>query len=45
MSDDRGVGEQEQRLGDQREERGHGQAHDLAVVGTGEAHPNRLNPQ
>ena len=31
VSDDRGVGEQEQRLGDEGEERGDGQAEDLPV--------------
>ena len=30
---DRGVGEQEERLGDEGQERGHGQAEDLAVDG------------
>ena len=35
MADDRGVGEQEQRLGDQGQEGRDGEAQDLAVVGRG----------
>ena len=35
VADHRGVGEQEQRLGDQRPERGHGEPQDVAVDGTG----------
>ncbi|GGO73882.1 hypothetical protein GCM10012276_20560 [Nocardioides deserti] len=44
MADDGGVGEQEQRLGDEGEERGQRQAEDLAVLGhvLGSAHPERV---
>jgi hypothetical protein len=35
MSDDRAVGEQEERLGEQGAERGQGESHDLAVVRAG----------
>ncbi len=45
VADDGGVGEQEERLGDEGEEGRDRQAHDLAVVGVGEGHPNRLDPQ
>ena len=41
VADDGGVGEQEHRLGDQGEERGDGQPHDLPVVRV-VAMPNRL---
>jgi hypothetical protein len=40
VTDDRGVGEEVQRLRDQREERGNGQACDLAVVGAAPGDPH-----
>ena len=44
VADDGGVGEQEQRLGDQREEGRDRQPHDLAVVRRASGHPDRLAP-
>ena len=38
VADDRGVGEQEQRLGRERQEGGDGESHDLAILGPGHRH-------
>ena len=44
VADDRGVREQEERLGHEGQESGHGEAQDLAVDGFHEIHPRNSGP-
>ena len=44
VADHGGVGEQEQRLGDERAERGDGEAQDLAIDGAAAEDADRLDP-